>query len=167
MTKELEERVTTLEQTVADLTELCRRLRASAFPYDADLVEAREERKHRVELERRLDEIPRDGKGNALWEPFSSIDEGLRRHNDPRAQRRAFVELTIPTGLRIKDYPTDWNEDLDKVEKWGFRHGKPTYYASGGGFINTQTGEEAKPRKPEEAKPRHQVVEEVDGWDIN
>ena len=167
MSKELEKRITNLEQAVADLTVLCQRLRENAFPHDADLVEAREERKHRKEQERRLDEIPRDGKGNALWEPFSSVDEGLRALHDPMAQRRAFLELTIPSGMRIHHYPADWDDDLELIQKWGVRHCKPSLYARGSVFINTETGEEAKPRKQEALKPRDELVdEEVDGWSI-
>ena len=167
MTEELESRIAALEKNSAVLDALCERLRAHVFPYDDDLVEAREERKYRAELEKRLDEIPRDGKGNSLWEPFSAIDEGLRSQSDPKRRRRAFVDLTIPEGMSIKEYPGDWADDLDMLQAWSFRQTRPSYYARGSVFINTQTGEEAKARKPEVAKPRHQVVEEVDGWDIN
>lgn len=164
MTKELEERVAELQQTVADLTALGQRLRAQVFPHDADLVEAREEREHRAELERRLDEIPRDGKGKSLWEPFSSIDQGMRSFKGPR---KAFFELTIPKGMRIHDYPADWDEELELLEAWGFRRMKPAYYASGSVFINTATGEELK-LKPKQTPPAQEVEEEVevDEWSL-
>jgi len=80
--------------------------------------------------------------------------------------------MSVPTKkvgmypMSIKHYHADWHEDLDKLQKWGFRHCTPSHYARDGVCIHAETGEEVKPKAPEKPKSRDHVVEEVDRWEI-